>query len=118
MNSRECDVCNIDVHRASQIKHLRSKKQIENEKIKKYMILPDRLFQEPFEKKLKNLYKPKSLKQIARDNYRLDDKQIKKELAKKMLNPYYFTDRILKVGFKINLDSHHINQANSKLFLN
>ena len=32
-----------------------------------------------------------------------------------MLNPYYFTDRNIKVGFKINLDSHHINHANSKL---
>ena len=32
-----------------------------------------------------------------------------------MINPYYFTDRNLKVGFKINLDSHHINHANSKL---
>ena len=32
-----------------------------------------------------------------------------------MLNPYYFTDRNLKVGFKIDLDSHHINHANSKL---
>ena len=25
MNSRKCDVCNVDVHRASYIKHLRSK---------------------------------------------------------------------------------------------
>ena len=33
-----------------------------------------------------------------------------------MLNPYYFTDRALQVGFKINLDSHHINHAISKLF--
>ena len=32
-----------------------------------------------------------------------------------MLIPYYFTDRNLRVGFKINLDSHHINHANSKL---
>ena len=32
-----------------------------------------------------------------------------------MINPYYFTDRNLRVGFKINLDSHHINHANSKL---
>ena len=32
-----------------------------------------------------------------------------------MLNPYYFTDRALRVGFNINLDSHHINDANSKL---
>ena len=30
MNSRKCDVRKIDVHRASYIKHLRSKKRIEN----------------------------------------------------------------------------------------
>ena len=34
-----------------------------------------------------------------------------------MINPYYFTNRALQVGFKINLDSHHINHANSKLTL-
>ena len=45
----------------------------------------------------------------------LDDKQKNKELAKKMLNPYYFTDRELKVGFRINLNSHHIIHAISKL---
>ena len=39
----------------------------------------------------------------------------KNKVAKKMLNPYYFTDRNLKVGFKNNLDSHHINRANSTL---
>ena len=32
-----------------------------------------------------------------------------------MLNPYYFTDRILKLGFKIDLNSHHIILANSKI---
>ena len=32
-----------------------------------------------------------------------------------MINPYYSADRNLKIGFKINLDSHHINHANSKL---
>ena len=26
MNSRKCEVCNVDVHRASYMKHLRSKK--------------------------------------------------------------------------------------------
>ena len=46
---------------------------------------------------------------------KLDDKQLNKELAKKMINPYYFTDRSLKVGFKINLDTHHINHASSTL---
>ena len=60
-------------------------------------------------------YNSKSLKQIARNMIRLDDKQLNKELAKKMLNPYYLTDRNLKMGFKIDLDSHHTNHANSKL---
>ena len=45
---------------------------------------------------------------------KLDDKQLKKELAKKMINPYYFTDRNLKVRFYITLESHHINLANFK----
>ena len=35
-----------------------------------------------------------------------------------MLISYYFTDRALKVGFNIRLDSHHINYANSKLTMN
>ena len=29
MSSRKCENCNVDVHRASYIKHLRSKKHIE-----------------------------------------------------------------------------------------
>ena len=32
-----------------------------------------------------------------------------------MINPYYFTDKALKVGFNITLGSHHIYHANSKL---
>ena len=114
MNSRKCEICNVDVDRASYIKHLRSKKHIENMK-QSEMIILEWLFQEPIENKIKKIYNPRSLKQIARDNIRLDDKQLNKELAKKMINPYYFTDRNLKVGFKINLDSHHINHDNSKL---
>ena len=114
MNSRRCDVCNIDVHRASYIKHLRSKKHIENIK-QNEMIMPEWLFQEPVENKIKKIYNPKSLKQLARDNIRLDDKQLNKKLAKKMINPYYFIDENLKVGFKIILDSHNLHHTNSKL---
>ena len=114
MNSRRCEVCNVDVHRASYIKHLRSKKHLENLK-QNELIIPEWLFQEPIENKINKIYNPKTLRQLARNNIRLDDKQLNKELARKMLNPYYFTDRNLQVGFKINLDSHHINHANSKL---
>ena len=52
---------------------------------------------------------------IARDNIILDDKQLNEELAMRMINPYYFTDRNLKVAYKINLDRHNLNHTNSKL---
>ena len=51
MNSRKCDVCNIDVHRASYQKQLRSKKYLENIK-QKEMIIPEWLFQERIENKI------------------------------------------------------------------
>ena len=46
------------------------------------------MFQEPIENKIKKLYNPKTLKQIAVENIKLDDKQLSKELAKKTINPY------------------------------
>ena len=67
MNSRKCDVCNNDVHSASFVKTLRSKKHFENEKINN-MKIPEWLFQEPVENKIEKIYNPKSLKQIARAN--------------------------------------------------
>ena len=114
MISRKCEICNVNVHRASYIKHLRSEKHIERMK-QNEKIIPEWLFQEPIENNIRKVYNTKSLKQLARNHIRLDDKQIKKELARKKPNPYYFTDSNLGVGFKINLDSHHINHANSKL---
>ena len=114
MNSRTCEICNVYIHRASYMKHLRSKKHIENMK-QSEMIIPEWLFQEPVENKIKKIYNPRSLRQIARDNIKLDDKRLNKELPRKMINPYYFTDRNLQVGFKINLDSHNLHHDNSKL---
>ena len=116
MNSRKCEVCNVDVHRASYIKHLRSKKHLESMK-KSEMTIPEWLIQEPVENKINNIYNPKSLKQIARDNIRLDDRQLNKKLAKKMINPYYFTDRNLKFAYEIILDSHNLHHTKSKIFI-
>ena len=59
---------------------------------------------------MKKIYNPKSLKQIPGEKFRKNEE----ELAEKMPNPYYFTDRALQVGFNINLDSHIINHANSE----
>ena len=114
-NSRTCDVCNVNVHRASLAKHLRSKKHLENVE-QNEMIIPDWFFKEEkssIKKKIQKVYNPKTLKQIAREKIKLDDK----ELAKIMINPYYFIDKNLlkKIGFKIILESHNFSHANSIL---
>ena len=109
-NSRTCDVCNVNVHRASFAKHLRSKKHSENV-IQNEMIIPEWFFKEektPIRKKIQKVYNPKTLKQLAREKIKLDDK----ELAKIIIIPYYFIDENLKTGFKINLESHNFNHAN------
>ena len=112
-NSRTCEICNVNVHRASFAKHLKSKKPLENIE-QNEMIVPECLFKEersPVKKKIQKVYNPKTLKQIAREKNKLDDK----ELAKIMINPYYFIDKNLKIGFKINLESHNFSHANSIL---
>ena len=112
-NSRTCEICKVNVHRASMQKHLRSKKHLA--KIKRNeMIIPEWFFKEektPIKKKIQKVYNPKKLKQIAREKIQLDDK----EFAKIMINPFYFIDKNLKIGFKINLESHKISHANSIL---
>ena len=65
-------------------------------------IIPEWLFkqeQTPIKKKIQKVYNPKTLKQLTREKFKLDDK----ELAKMMINPNCFIDENLKVGFKINL---------------
>ena len=114
MNSRRCEICNVDVHRASYNKHMRSKKHLANME-QNEMIIPKWLFKENNEIKIKKTYNPRSLKKLARNIINLDVKQLNKELAKKMINPYYFSDRTLIVAYKIILDSHHINHLYSKL---
>ena len=81
------------------------------------MIIPEWLFEEPIQNKIKKIYKPKQLTQKAKENIKLDDKQLNKDLANRMLNPYYFFDRASQFGFNISLDSHHINHANSKIVI-
>ena len=51
MDSRKCDVCNVDVHRASYAKHLGIKKHLEKEK-QNETIIPEWLFKEPIEKRI------------------------------------------------------------------
>ena len=68
-NSRTCEFCNINVHRASLVKHIRSKKHLENIE-QNEMIIPDWLFEEersPIKKKIQKVYNPKTLQQLTRE---------------------------------------------------
>ena len=83
-NSRTCEICNINVHRASYAKHMRSNKLSETEK-QNQMIIPEWLFKEeqaPIKNKIKKVYNPKTLKH-SRENIKMNDKEVDKESAKK-----------------------------------
>ena len=63
--SRTCGNCNVNVHRASFVKQLRSKKHLENIE-QNEMIIPDWLSKEersPMKKNIQKVYNPKTLKQ-------------------------------------------------------
>ena len=116
-NSRTCEICNVNVHRASFVKHLRSKKHLDNIE-QNEMIIPDWLFREersPIKKKIQKVNNPKTLQHLARQIFKMNDKELDREIAKKMMNPYFFIDENLKRGFKINLESHNINHAKTVL---
>ena len=116
-NSHECNICKIDFHRASYAKRLRSKKHLENEKQTK-TVVPDWLFQQTFEINPRKMYNLKPLREIARDKIKLDDKQLNKELPRKMINPYFFTDKTSRIGFNNTLNSQHKIHTESKLTIN
>ena len=84
-NSRTCEVRNVNVQKASFVKHLRSEKHLENEE-QNEMIILDWLFEEeqtPIKNKIKKACNPKTIKQIARQNNKLKDRDLDKRLAKK-----------------------------------
>ena len=79
------------------------------------IIIPKWFFleeQKPNKEKIERVNNTKSLKQIARENIKLDDKNLDKGLAEEVNTPYYFTDKTFKIGFKINLGSHNFIHAN------
>ena len=120
MEGRIRGICKTNVHRASYSKHLRSKEHLEHSEIIRQddIIIPEWYFKEeqtPIKKKTKKLFNPQTLKRIARENSKVDDKKLDKELAKKIINPSFFKNENLKTGFKISLDSLSINHANSIL---
>ena len=74
------------------------KKNLENEKQNEKNI-PDWFLREeqaPNKKQIKKLYNPKTLKQIARENFIKDDKELYDELAKKCLIHIFLLMKIKK----------------------
>ena len=63
-------------------------------------------------RKCKKYVTLKHSKRIAREINKTNDKELEKVLAKKMISLYNFIDDKLKIGFKINLESHNFNHAN------
>ena len=53
----------------------------------KELSTPHRLFKEPIEDEPRSICNPKPLKQIARENKKIDDKHLNKDLGKKKINP-------------------------------
>ena len=103
-NSRRCDICKIDVQRASFAKHLRSKQQLKNLR-QDDLIIPDWLLREPIENIPRRIHNPKSLKEIARDNIKVDDEKPIEELAKKINNPYWYVKNPLKPSAILNIET-------------
>ena len=47
------------------------------------------------------------------ENTKVNDKELYKKSAGKIINPFYFTDEVLKIGFEISLNSDKIDHSNS-----
>ena len=76
-NSGRCEICNVNIHRASMQKHFRKKKHLENEKHKE-MIIPEWLFKEEQAPILKKVYNSRALTPITRENSKMNDKELEK----------------------------------------
>ena len=60
-------------------------------------------------------FSPKPSKQIARGSFKIDDKQLNKDLTEDTNNLYYFTHGVLEAVFNNEIDGHHTIQRKFKL---
>ena len=87
-----CDICGNDIHRASNSRHLKNRKHLENTQQNKVFIP-----------------RKNPIKRVVAEEITVSDFDTKFE------NQNYFTDRILKVAYNINIDNHHDKHANSQI---
>ena len=85
-NMKRCEDCNIDVHRASYSRHLKTKRHLEKKEIK-----------------------PKKI--IDKD----DVKETNKIIKRNDKIEYKFTDNILSTAYDITVDKHHKKNLNSQI---
>ena len=86
-NMKRCVDCNIDVHRASYSRHLKSKRHLEKKEIK-----------------------PRKI--IDKDNIKETNKN--KNIKRNDKIEYKFTDNILNIAYDITVDKHHKKNLNSQ----
>ena len=93
LDKKYCEICDIHINRASMSKHLKSKKRLN--KLQNNNEDQTNIMNQPTTSNEDIRNNPKSLKELARDKIKLDNKELNKEITKKMLNPYYFKNKNL-----------------------
>ena len=83
-----CDFSKIDIHRASFSRHSKSKKHLEN-MTQNNVVVP---WNNP-------------IKRVVKEGIKVSDTKVE--------NQYYFTDRMIKVPYDINIDNHHDKHGKS-----
>ena len=96
-NTKYCEVCDKHIHTSSFSGHEKSKIHLHN-----FGVVPG----EPIQRRARLV---PTLKQLARAKVNLSEK----ELAKHMINPYYFSRRY-EPQYEVNLDQHHPKHLNTK----
>ena len=107
-----CESCDKQIHTSSFVKHLKSKLHLQ----KNGGVIPPepRPLPEAVEQRQPRARPIPTLKQLARAKVNLSNRELEKEIVKKMINPYYFSKRY-EAQYEDNLDRHHPNHINSKM---
>ena len=105
---KHCEACKKDIHTISFSRHLKSKLHLH--KIGA-VIPPEAGTPEPVQQQARARARAiPILKTLARAKANLSEK----EIAKHMINQYYFSKRY-EPQYEVNLDQHHPNHINSKI---
>ena len=82
-----CDIRKNDIHRASNSRHLKSKKHFENMS------------------KKRNISRKNPLKRVVKEDFEVSDIKVE--------NLNFFTDGKIKIAIDITIDDHHSKNSNS-----